>query len=148
VATKRGRKGTSKAKPKRAARKPIAKERSGSPARPAPSREPKPAERQPSARAAEPRPATTPAPAQRGGAVSAALLAQARALRDAIEQSKLTASDPWGYTTKARAWSRRAQALMDEAARGGDGGVVGRQLETLKSEVERDSDFQEARRRA
>jgi hypothetical protein len=73
---------------------------------------------------------------------------RAKALRDQIEQSKLTAADPWGYAIKAREWTRRAQAIVDEVARGADGaGVTGR-LEAVRADVEGDADFKEARRRA
>jgi hypothetical protein len=78
----------------------------------------------------------------------ASTLERAKALRDLIEQSKLTAASPWDYTVKAREWTRRAQALLDEVARGTDGGDVTQRIEALQAEVEGDADFQEARRRA
>jgi hypothetical protein len=76
------------------------------------------------------------------------LFERVKALRDLIEQSKLTAANPWEYTTKAREWTRRAQALLDEVARGGDGADLTQRLEELRGRVEGDADFQEARRRA
>jgi len=75
-------------------------------------------------------------------------LERAERLRDAIEQSKLSAADPWVYAAKARAWRQRAQQLVDEIARSGDTPALQRGLATLAAEVEGDRDFQEARRRA
>jgi hypothetical protein len=106
-----------------------------------------------------PRPAAPPQPVTRATsagagatrtrpAASASLLERAKTLRDLIEQSKLTAANPWSYTIKAREWTRRAQAIVDEVARGSDGAAMTQRLEAVRAEVDGDADFQEARRRA
>lgn len=71
---------------------------------------------------------------------------RAERLRAAIEQSKLTALDPWTYGPKARRWGQRAEQLVYRI-RGGESPVLRRELEALTAEVEGDRDFQEARRR-
>ncbi len=76
------------------------------------------------------------------------LLERAERFRDAVQQSKLAAADPWTYTAKARGWTRRAQALVDEVARAGATLALGKNLEALIAEVEADHDYQEANRRA
>jgi hypothetical protein len=68
------------------------------------------------------------------------------ALRDAIQRSKLTAADPWKYTAKARAWGERAQRLMDQFGRDAGSSSARQALDSLRAEVERDQDFQAARR--
>jgi hypothetical protein len=88
-----------------------------------------------------------PAPAPPAPA-GPALLERAERLRDAIEQSKLSAADPWAYTPKARAWRQRAQAIVDEVARRGESAALAGKLETLAAELERDIDYREAHRRA
>jgi hypothetical protein len=75
------------------------------------------------------------------------LLLRAERLRDAILKSKLSHPDPWSYTAKARAWSQRAQHVVEEIAAGGDTEQHRRALEKLAAEVEGDPDFEEARRR-
>lgn len=93
------------------------------------------------------RPATPARPPARGPA-GPTLLERAESLREAIQRSKLSATDPWSYTAKARAWSQRAQQLVDDLARSGETPTLRHGLETLTAEVERDRDFQEASRRA
>ena len=73
------------------------------------------------------------------------LLERAEALRDALLKSKLSHPDPWHYTSKARLWVQRAQAVVDDIAAGKDPDACRRALETLAREVEGDADFQEAR---
>jgi hypothetical protein len=85
------------------------------------------------------------APARRDTA-SPSLLEQAMALRDAIQRSKLTAHDPWGYTAKARGWLTRVEALVARVGTEADAAVTRKGVETLRGEVESDRDFQEARR--
>jgi hypothetical protein len=68
------------------------------------------------------------------------------ALRDTIQRSKLTAANPWTYTAKARAWGERAQRLVDQLARDAGSSAARQALDTLSTEVERDRDYQEARR--
>ncbi len=102
----------------------------------------------PARRAAKPRPPAprrAPAAAPRPASGSS-LLERARALRDAIQRSKLTASNPWAYTPKARGWEQRAQQLLEQLARGGPDGATRQALDALATEVERDPDFREARR--
>jgi hypothetical protein len=89
------------------------------------------------------RPMTVPP----GGADARTSLKRAETIRDAIQQSKLTAPDPWSYTPRARAWAQRAQALVEEISRDGDTAANLQGLEKLVAEVEGDPDFQEARRR-
>ena len=96
----------------------------------------------PKARAAAPakRPAASPRPAGPG------LMEQAERLRDEIQRSKHTHPDPWTYGAKARPWGERAQAVVDQIAFSGDTAATRRALEALDGEVQRDRDFQEARR--
>jgi hypothetical protein len=75
------------------------------------------------------------------------LLLRAERLRDTILKTKLTHPDPWRYTAKARAWSQRAQHVVEEIAFGGDTEQQRSALEKLTAEVEGDPDFEEARRR-
>jgi hypothetical protein len=107
------------------------------------------------AAAARPKPQSPPAaptraarPAAPRPAPPASLFDRTKAVRDLIAESKLTAADPWAYTEKARAWTQRAQSLLDEVARSQDGGDQERRLAALRAEIEGDADFQEARRRA
>lgn len=71
---------------------------------------------------------------------------RAERLRDEILRSKLTHPDPWAYAGKARAWGDRAQGLVELIVVEGPSPVALRTLEELYAEVERDRDFQEARR--
>ncbi|MBI1918738.1 MAG: hypothetical protein HYS12_28935 [Planctomycetes bacterium] len=64
----------------------------------------------------------------------------------AIQRSKLTAPDPWGYTPKARGWGQRAQELVDRIARDGDTAATRQALDTLSAEIEGARDFRETRR--
>ncbi|HEV8307051.1 MAG TPA: hypothetical protein VGW35_05240 [Methylomirabilota bacterium] len=100
----------------------------------------------PVARTPERRPAAI-APAG-GGRTGASVFSaeRARALQDAIQRSKLTAADPWGYTSKARKWETRARELAERLARDGESASLRQALDALSAEVERDRDFQEARR--
>ena len=70
----------------------------------------------------------------------------AERLRDEIQRSKLTHPDPWRYTAKARGWGERAQVLVELIAVRGDTASARGSLEALAAELERDRDFQEARR--
>jgi hypothetical protein len=119
-----------------------------------PSAKPKPAAKAPAAKApagkpaakAAPKPAARVAAPSRAAAPSPGLLEQIRALRDAIERSKQTASDPWGYTTKARGWLQRADQVLVRITASADVAGTRNTLETLRAEVEGDRDFREARR--
>jgi hypothetical protein len=91
-----------------------------------------------------PAPAAGPRPG--GGATVPSLLEQAERLRDDVNRSKLTHPDPWAFAAKARAWAQRAQALVEQVAAGGDTAESRRAVEALAAEVERDRDFQEARK--
>jgi hypothetical protein len=170
VATKRGKSSASR---KRATRPTTPKAAAKAPARPAAGRSAAPAKptavTKPAAKpdAAKPK-AAMPAPpkppaarpdgargtgASRPGPAAAvpapsgpSLLERAEQLRDAVQRSKLTHPDPWTFATKARGWSQRAQALVQEIAAGGDTPATRRSVETLAAEVEGDRDFQEARR--
>ena len=102
--------------------------------------------------------AATPAAPARGSAATArpaaagarpsgpSALERAQALRDAVQRSKLTASDPWGYAAKARGWAKRALQIVDQLEHGRGSAATQQALDTLAAEVERDRDFQEARR--
>jgi hypothetical protein len=70
----------------------------------------------------------------------------AERLRDDIQRSKLTHPDPWRYAPKARAWGERAQVLVEQIAAKGDTPDARRSLEALDAELQKDRDFQEARR--
>jgi hypothetical protein len=108
---------------------------------------PKPAAKAPVAKPAArpPQPAPRPAAPARQAA-PAPLLEQARSLREAIERSKLTAPDPWGYTTKARGWIQRADQVLSRIESSADAAGTRKTLETLRGEIEGDRDFQAARR--
>ena len=71
---------------------------------------------------------------------------QAEHLRDEIQRSKLTHPDPWIYAPKARAWGERAQVLVDLIVVQDDSPAARRALEALDAEIQRDHDFQQARR--
>ena len=71
---------------------------------------------------------------------------RAERLRDDILRSKLTHPDPWSYSAKARAWGDRAQSLVQQIAIGRDVASAKAGFEALDAEVQRDRDFQEARR--
>lgn len=110
--------------------------------------------RQPAGRAAKKATATAKgaAPPKRAAARPAPDFAgpplgeRAERLRDAILRSKLTHPDPWTYAPKARAWGDRAQVLVDLIVVQGNTPAALRTLEALDAEVQRDRDFQEARR--
>jgi hypothetical protein len=86
------------------------------------------------------------APPRREAASSPSLTERALALRNAIQHSKLTAADPWGYTAKARAWQVRVERLLDRLGTGVETAETRKAVEALAVEVEGDRDFQEARR--
>ncbi|HEY7116888.1 MAG TPA: hypothetical protein VH475_09895 [Tepidisphaeraceae bacterium] len=73
------------------------------------------------------------------------LLERAELLRDDLLRSKLTHPNPWSYTAKARAWTERAQALVDEIAVTGQTPTLNDMLAKLDAEVDSDPDFQRAR---
>lgn len=133
MATKRGkRSGTktkSKAKPKATAKPSVKSARATSQA--------------PGRRAAIP--AVAPA---RQAAAPPALLERAKALRDAIQRSKLTAPDPWTYTAKARGWLDRAERLLDRISANVETAEMRKAVEALTAEVEGDRDYREAQRRS
>jgi hypothetical protein len=83
-----------------------------------------------------------PAPAAHGPA----LVERAERLRDEILRSKLTHPNPWTYAAKARGWGERAQVLVELIVVQGPSPTTLRTLEGLHAEVDRDRDFQEARR--
>lgn len=136
----KGARSTSKAA--RPAAKPAAKVVSAPvrPAAKAPAKTSAPAAARAKAPAARPAAPASPPPA------GPTLLAQAERLRDEIQQSKLTHPDPWSYTSKARAWAARAQALVEQVDRAGDDAATRRAFQALSAEVAADRDFQEARR--
>jgi hypothetical protein len=76
------------------------------------------------------------------------LLDQAKALRDSVHQSKLTARDPWGYTAKARGWQERVEQLLDRITANVDAAATRKGVEALRVEIEGDRDYQEAQRRS
>lgn len=80
------------------------------------------------------------------GAPGPSLLERAERLRDEVNRSKLTHPDPWAFAAKARGWAQRAQALVEQVAAGGDTAESRRAVDALAAEVERDRDFQEARK--
>jgi hypothetical protein len=88
------------------------------------------------------RPAAPPRPAPAG----ADLGELAERLRDEILRSKLTHPDPWGYAAKARGWSDRAHGLVQLIVVQGDTASVRAAVEALDAELQRDRDFQQARR--
>lgn len=123
----------------------------------------KPAARAPEVAPTKPRPAATgPAPAKAPAPTKVApvpaaasatpagpsVLERAEEFRDAVQQSKLTATDPWSYTPKARLWAARAQQIVEELAKGGDSAALESKLAALSAEVGADPEFQEARRRS
>ena len=71
---------------------------------------------------------------------------RARQLHEEITRSKLTHPDPWRYADKARGWGERAQVIVEVIAVRGDTASARGTLEALLAEVDRDRDFQEARR--
>ncbi len=109
---------------------------------------------------ARPAPAATRAPARRGTVpvpvvapvrrevAPPSLLEQAKALRDSVQESKLTARDPWGYTAKARAWQERVEQLLDRITANVDAAATRKGVEALRAEIEGDRDYQEAQRRS
>ena len=147
MATKRGKQSGTKTTVKRSVK----------PARPAARKEtrgnaaPKggsPRGAKPASRPPEPRlrvPAIAPA---RQAAASPSLLERAKALRDTIQRSKLTAPDPWTYAAKARAWLDRAERLLDRISANVETAEMRKAVEALTAEVEGDRDFQEAQRRS
>ena len=95
------------------------------------------------AKAAAKRPAApTPAPAS----AEPGLSERAERLRDEILRSKLTHPNPWAYAGKARAWGDRAQNVLEMIVVRGDTAAVRATLDALDAELQRDRDFQEARR--
>lgn len=145
MATKRGKRvtpRTSKPKGKKAAG--PAANRGQSERRTAHERREKPVARAVERRETERRTATDRR--ENGGATVISIVEQAVVLRDTILRSKLTAPDPWAYAAKARQWTGRAQQLVDRAAAGGGSAALRQAIESLRSEVERDQDFQAARR--
>jgi hypothetical protein len=140
VATKRGKRSGTKATAKRSSKaaRPAA--------RPTPAKAAvKPAAKPPAKPAAR-RAAPVPAAPRREAASAPSLTERALALRDTIQQSKLTAADPWGYTAKARAWQARVERLLDRLGTGAETAETRKAVEALAVEVEGDRDFQEARR--
>jgi hypothetical protein len=115
---------------------------------------PKPAAKVPAAKvpAAKPaakqptKPAVRASAPARPAAPSPDALEQVRSLREAIERSKQTALDPWGYTAKARGWLQRADQVVVRIAASADVAGTRKALDTLRAEVEGDRDFREARR--
>jgi hypothetical protein len=112
--------------------------------------------RAPAAKAGTAGPAVAAASARRGAAPAVRAagradsgpspLERAKALRDTIQRTKLTAADPWGYTPKARGWVERAESILTQLI-ADPGSAAGRKaLDALATEVEGDRDFQEARR--
>ena len=109
----------------------------------------------PAAKASKTRPAAKPAkpakPAPRAvapapAAASPTALERVRSLREAIERSKLTSPDPWGYTAKARDWLQRTDQVFARIEAGADTAGARKTAEALRAEVEGDRDFQAARR--
>jgi hypothetical protein len=124
--------------PKRAATKKAASKPSKT-ARPSAGKAAKKAA--PSAKVSRPA-AARPASAPAGPAFGE----RAERLRDEILRSKLTHPDPWTYAPKARAWGERAQVIVETIVIQGHTPTLLRTLEALDAEVQRDRDFQEARR--
>jgi hypothetical protein len=95
------------------------------------------------------KPAAAPAPKRAAAAAPHAelpLADRAQQLREEITRSKLTHPDPWRYADKARGWGERAQVIVEVIAVRGDTASARTSLEALLAEVDRDRDFQEARR--
>jgi hypothetical protein len=124
--------------PKPAAKTPAIKPAAKAPAAKAPAT--KPAAKQPT------KPAPRASAPARPAAPEPALVEQARSLREAVERSKQTAPDPWGYTAKARGWLQRTDQVFDRIAASADVAGARKALDTLRAEVEGDRDFQAARR--
>jgi hypothetical protein len=80
------------------------------------------------------------------GPAAATLGEHAERLRDEILRSKLTHPDPWRYAAKARPWGERAQVLVELITVRGETAAARSSLEALVAELERDRDFQDARR--
>ena len=102
-------------------------------------------------KAAQAKPSKSAKPARSTGRAAAApsgpaLGEQAAQLRDDILRSKLTHPDPWRYAGKARGWGERAQVIVEVIAVRGDTASARGSLEALLAEIDRDRDFQEARR--
>ena len=87
---------------------------------------------------------TTPVGSSRRDPAEPSLLERAERLRDGVLKSKLCHPDPWRYTPKARAWSQRAQQIVELIATEVDAAGHRRVFEALAAEVEGDLDFQEA----
>jgi hypothetical protein len=124
---------------KRSATKKAASKPSKTSARPAAKAAKKPASK----------PAAAPAPKRAAAAAPQAGLPlgdRARQLHEEITRSKLTHPDPWRYADKARGWGERAQVIVEVIAVRGDTASARGSLEALLAEVDRDRDFQEARR--
>jgi hypothetical protein len=123
---------------KRSATKKAANKPSKTAARPAAKAAKKPASK----------PVAAPAPKQAAAAPHAGLSLgeRARQLHEEITRSKLTHPDPWRYADKARGWGERAQVIVEVIAVRGDTASARGSLEALLAEVDRDRDFQEARR--
>lgn len=148
MATKRGKRSGTKTRDKQRGK--------AAPAKPAARAKDRPAGGRPSdsgraakgpAAAAERRvtvPAVAPA---RREAAPPSLLEQAKALRDAVQRSKLMARDPWGYAPKARGWQERAEKLLDQITANVDAAATRKGVAALRTEIESDRDFQEAHRR-
>jgi outer membrane biosynthesis protein TonB len=105
---------------------------------------PRPAAKTTKARVASTRASAPAQPATRTH--GAGLHERARRLHEEILRSKLTHPNPWTYAPKARAWGERAQVLVELIVVQGHTPGALRTLETLHAEVERDHDFQQARR--
>jgi hypothetical protein len=124
---------------KRSATKKAASKPSKTAARPAAQAAKKPASK----------PAPAPAPKRAAAATPHAglpLAERAQQLREEITRSKLTHPDPWRYADKARGWGERAQVIVEVIAVRGDTVSARTSLEALLAELDRDRDFQEARR--
>ena len=103
------------------------------------------------------KPAVAPAPklaaapaAKRAGANAAhpglPMDERARQLHADIARSKLTHPDPWRYAAKARGWGERAQVIVELITIRGETASALSSLEALVAELDKDRDFQEARR--
>ena len=95
-----------------------------------------------------PKPAAAPAPKRASAAPHAGipLDERARQLHAEIARSKLTQPDPWRYGSKARGWGERAQVIVELIAVRGETSSELSSLEALVAELDKDRDFQEARR--
>jgi hypothetical protein len=95
------------------------------------------------------KPAAAPA-AKRAGANTAhpglPMDERARQLHADIARSKLTHPDPWRYAAKARGWGERAQVIVELITIRGETASALSSLEALVAELDKDRDFQEARR--